>query len=163
MKNNDTANNFDASYAESLSNGQNVKDKKVLICEKARNLEVDYDKKEVRAGGRIVDFESISHYEFEHVETVWKDDYDMQDSDMRASIDRHKEIMRICGTCVELPLEYHPFSATTGFDEVKLKLWFNYYQGEELKQTSLDFSQNDALKARNKLKPLIKQLREKTL
>ena len=46
-------------------------------------------------------------------------------------------------------------------DEVGLKLWFHYYQCGELKESSLDFSQKDAIEARHKLKPLIKHLREK--
>lgn len=131
------------------------------------NLEVDYDKKEVRAGGRTIDFGMISHYEFEHVETVWKDDYELQDSDMRTGIYCDEEIMRVYGECKELQnvssdedMQNIRERHWALCDEVGLKLWFNYYQNEELKQSSLDFSQKDAIEARRKLNPLIKYLRE---
>lgn len=130
------------------------------------SIEVDYEKKEVRAGGRIIDFGRISHYEFEHVETVWKEDYDPQDSDMRAGINRESEIMHVYEECKELQdvsdkkwqeiREKHWALC----DKVELKLCFNYYQNEELKQSSLYFSRNDAIEARRKLKPLIMHLRE---
>lgn len=109
------------------------------------NLEVDYDKKEVRAGGRKIDFGMISHYEFEHVQTGHG----------------NYETMRVFGICEELP-ELSPEAERHAalVDEVGLKLWFNYFQNEELKQSSLDFSEKDAIEARNKLKPLIKHLRE---
>ena len=122
------------------------------------NLEVDYDKKEVWAGGKIVDFGQVIHYEFEHVETVWVD-YDSQDSDAREHLIHHNEMMRVCGRCEELP-DSRPLSVTQGFDKGGLKLWFNYYQCEELKKSSLDFSQKDAIEARRKLKQPIKYLRE---
>ena len=131
----------------------------IFINKSLGHLEVDYDKKEIKAGGRIVDFGRISHYEFEHVETVWGD-YDSQDSDAREHLLSNHETMRVCGICEELP-DNRPLSVTQGFDEVELKLWFNYYQNEELKTSSLDFSQEDAIEARLKLKPLIKHLRER--
>lgn len=109
------------------------------------SLEVDYDKKEVRAGGRSVDFGQISHYEFEHILTG------------RVNY----ESMRVCGVCEELPnmsLETEKHAAQV--DKVGLKLWFNYYQCYELKKSSLDFSQKEAIEARRKLKPLIKYLKE---
>ena len=132
----------------------------MIFCKSLGNLEIDYDKKEVRAGGRRISFGQISHYEYNHEKTEYGD-YDPQDSDAREHLLRQKEIMRVCGKCVELPSDYHPFSVTPGFDEVVLQIFFNYYQGEELKQSSLVFTQNDALNARNKLKPLIEQLRER--
>lgn len=140
------------------------------------NIEVDYEKQEVKAQGRIMGFDMISHYEFEHVETVWKDDYDKEDSDMRASINRDEETMRVCGVCDELPeLEPRGYrlegQALQEYrereerhwalcDEVRLKLYFRYWQGGELKTSFLGFSQKDAIDARRKLKPLIKHLRE---
>lgn len=137
----------------------------MIVYKSLGDIEVDYEKKEVRAGGRIIDFGRISHYEFEHIETVWKDDYDPQDSDMRAGINRDSETMRVCGECKELQevsdkkwqemRERHWALC----DEVELELWFNYYQNEEVKQSSLFFSRNDAIEARRKLKPLIKYLR----
>ena len=132
----------------------------MIFCKSLGNLEIDYDKKEVRAGGRRISFGQISHYEYNHEKTEYGD-YDPQDSDAREHLLHKKEIMRVCGKCVELPSDYHPFSVTPGFDEVVLQIFFNYYQGEELKQSSLVFTQNDALNARNKLKPLIEQLRER--
>ncbi len=107
------------------------------------NIEVDYEKKEVRAGGRMINFGKISHYEFEYVQTDHVD----------------YEIMRVCGSCDELP-DNRPSSVTTDFEKVGLKLWINYYQNEELKQSSLDFSQKDAIEARHKLNTLIKHLRQ---
>lgn len=85
----------------------------MVIYKPLGNLEVDYDKKEVRADSRIIDFGRISHYEFEHVKTGHCD----------------YETMRVCGACEELPYvspetERH---AALG-DEVGLKLWFNYFQ-----------------------------------
>ena len=111
----------------------------MLFCKSLGNLEIDYDKKEVRTGGRRIDFGQISHYEFEYASFF--------------------ETMRVCGRCEELP-DNHPLSVTTDFEKAGLKLWFFYYQNEELKQSSLDFSQNNAIEARNKLKPLINYLRE---
>lgn len=105
------------------------------------NLEVDYGKKEVRAGGQIVDFGRISHYVYEYSE--------------------NKETMRVTGTCEELPeMGLWEERRATLPDQVGLQLWFHYYQGGELKTSSLDFSQQDAIEARRKLKPLIKYLRD---
>lgn len=103
------------------------------------DIEVDYEKKEVRAGCRRIDFGRISHYVFEYASSF--------------------ETMRVCGMCDELP-DNKPLSVTTDGEIVSLKLWFNYYQNEELKQSSIDFSQKDAIEARRKLKPLIEHLRE---
>ena len=117
----------------------------MIIYKSLGNLEVDYDKKEVRGGGRRVDFGQISHYEFEHTHTG----------------NVNYENMRVCGACEELPdmsLEAERHAAQV--DQVGLKLWFNYYQCEELKTSSLDFSQKDAIEARHKLKPLIMHIRE---
>lgn len=117
----------------------------MIIYKSLGNLEVDYDKKEVRGGGRRVDFGQISHYEFEHTHTG----------------NVNYENMRVCGACEELPdmsIEAERHAAQV--DQVGLKLWFNYYQCEELKTSSLDFSQKDAIEARHKLKPLIMHIRE---
>ena len=110
-------------------------------------LEVDFDKKEVRAkyrdcwGEHILsrDFGVITHYEFEY---------------------EHRETMRVNGPCEELgdfspEVERH---ATLLHDEVGLKLWYFYYQNSEVKKSSLYFSNKDAFEARRKLKPLIKYL-----
>ncbi len=117
----------------------------MIINKSLGNLEVDYEKKEVRADGMRVDFGQISHYEFEHIQTGHV----------------NYESMRVCGWCDELSnispkAERH----VAQVDKVGLKLWFNYYQCEELKTSSLDFSQKDALEARHKLKPLIMHIRE---
>lgn len=85
----------------------------------------------------------ISHYEFEYVQTEHS----------------NYETMRVCGSYDELP-DNRPLSVTTDSEKVGLKLWFNYYQNEELKQSSLDFSQKDAIEARHKLNTLIKHLRQ---
>ena len=110
-------------------------------------LEVDYDKKEVRAkyrdcwGEHILsrDFGVITHYEFEY---------------------EHRETMRVNGICEELG-DFSPEEerlATLLHDEVGLKLWYFYYQNSEVKKSSLYFSNKDAFEARRKLKPLIKYL-----
>lgn len=117
----------------------------MIINRSLGNLEVDYDKKEVRAGNRRVSFGRISHYEFEHIQTGHV----------------NRESMRVYGVCEELPymspeVERH----AAQIDQVGLKLWFNYYQCEELKTSSLDFSQQDAIEARHKLRPLIMNIRE---
>jgi len=114
----------------------------MIIYKSLGSLEVDYKKKEVRAGGRRIDFGRISHYEYEHAS--------------------HFETMRVYGKCEEMPdMSPETKRHTTQVDKIGLKLWFNYYQCEELKQSSLDFSQKDAIEARHKLKPLIKHLRER--
>lgn len=110
-------------------------------------LEVDYDKKEVRAkyrdcwGEHVLsrDFGVITHYEFEY---------------------EHRETMRVNGPCEELG-DFSPEEekhATLLHDEVGLKLWYFYYQNSEVKKSSLYFSNKDAFEARRKLKPLIKYL-----
>lgn len=132
----------------------------MIIYKSLGDLEVDYEKKEVRAGGRTIDFGRISHYEFEHVQTDYGD-YDLQDGDAREHGTFKYESMLVNGTCEELPnMSPEAERHAALLDEVGLKLWFNYYQNEELKQSSLDFSQKDAIEARRKLKPLIKYLRE---
>lgn len=110
-------------------------------------LEVDYDKKEVRAKYRdrwgehilLRDFGVITHYEFEY---------------------EHRETMRVNGPCEEIG-DFEPEEerlAIMRHDEVGLKLWYFYYQNSEVKNSSLYFSQKDAFEARRKLKPLIKYL-----
>lgn len=117
----------------------------MIIYKSLGNLEVDYDKKEVRAGGQIIDFGQTSHYEFEHIQTGHI----------------NYESMRVCGACEELPdMSLEAERHAVQVDKVGLKLWFNYYQCEELKTSSLDFSQKDAIEARHKLKPLIMHIRE---
>lgn len=117
----------------------------MIIYRSLGNLEVDYDKKEVRAGGQIIDFGQTSHYEFEHIQTGHI----------------NYESMRVCGACEELPdMSLEAERHAVQVDKVGLKLWFNYYQCEELKTSSLDFSQKDAIEARHKLKPLIMHIRE---
>lgn len=117
----------------------------MIIYRSLGNLEVDYDKKEVRAGGQIIDFGQTSHYEFEHIQTGHI----------------NYESMRVCGACEELPdMSLEAERHAVQVDKVGLKLWFNYYQCEELKTSSLDFLQKDAIEARRKLKPLIKYLKD---
>ena len=110
-------------------------------------LEVDYDKKEVRAKYRdrwgehilLRDFGVITHYEFEY---------------------EHRETMRVNGPCEEIG-DFEPEEerlAIMRHDEVGLKLWYFYYQNSEVKTSSLYFSNKDAFEARRKLKPLIKYL-----
>ena len=132
----------------------------MIIYKSLGNLEVDYAKREVRTGGRRIDFGRISHYEFEHVHKV-DGDCDPQDSDAREHGLFNYETMRVNGTCEELPdMSPEAERRASLVDVVGLKLWFYYYQCEELKESSLDFSQKDAIEARHKLKPLIKHLRE---
>ena len=130
-------------------------------------LEVDYDKKEIRAktkdcwGEHILcrDFDVITHYEFEYVKTEWADG-DPEDSDSRDHLIQLRETMRVNGSCEELS-DFSPEEerhATMLHDEVGLKLWYFYYQNSEVKTSSLYFSQKDAFEARRKLKPLIKYL-----
>ena len=115
-------------------------------------LEVDYDKKEVRAkyrdcwGEHILcrDFGVITHYEFEY---------------------EHRETMRVNGPCEELG-DFEPEEerlAIMRHDEVGLKLWYFYYQNSEVKKSSLYFANKDAFEARRKLKPLIEYLRSQGL
>lgn len=132
----------------------------MLIYKSLGNIEVDYDKKEVRAGGRVIDFGRLIEYEFEHVITEWSES-DPQDSDAREHATFRYETMRVDGTCEELP-EMTPDAEKWAalLDDVGLRLWFHYYQGGELKTSSLDFSRKDAFEARRKLKPLIKYLRD---
>ena len=59
----------------------------MIIYKSLGNLEVDYDKREVRAGGRRVDFGQISYYEFKHIQTGHV----------------NYENMRACDTYEELP------------------------------------------------------------
>jgi len=73
------------------------------------NLEVDYDKKEIRAkykdcwGEHILsrDFGMITHYEFEYVKTEWADS-DPEDIDSRDHLIQLRETMRVNGVCEEL-------------------------------------------------------------
>ena len=66
----------------------------MIFCKSLGNLEIDYDKKEVRAGGRRISFGQISHYEYNHEKTEYGD-YDPQDSDAREHLLHKKEIMSI--------------------------------------------------------------------
>ena len=131
-------------------------------------LEVDYDKKEVRAkyrdcwGEHILsrDFGVITHYEFEYVKTEWADSAP-EDIDSRDHLIQLRETMRVNGICEEFG-DFSPEEerhATLLHDEVGLKLWYFYYQNSEVKTSSLYFSNKDAFEARRKLKPLIKYLR----
>lgn len=130
-------------------------------------LEVDYDKKEVRAkakdcwGEHILnrDFGVITHYEFEYVKTEWAES-DHEDSDSRDHLIQLRETMCVSGSCEELG-DFEPEEerlAIMRHDEVGLKLWYFYYQNSEVKKSSLYFSNKDAFEARRKLKPLIKYL-----
>lgn len=132
----------------------------MIIYKSLGILEVDYDMKEVRAGGRVIDFGRLTHYEFEHVITEWTES-DPQDGDAREHATFRYETMRINGTCDELPeMSPEQEKRATLVDEVGLQLWFHYYQGGDLKSSSLDFAKKDAFDARRKLKPLIKYLRD---
>ena len=136
------------------------------------NLEVDYDKKEIRAkykdcwGEHILsrDFGMITHYEFEYVKTEWADS-DPEDSDSRNHLIQLRETMRVNGVCEELG-DFSPEEerhATLLHDEVGLKLWYFYYQNSEVKKSSLYFPDGEAFEARRKLKPLIEFLRRQGL
>ena len=94
-------------------------------------LEVDYDKKEVRAkakdcwGEHILnrDFGVITHYEFEYVKTEWAES-DHEDSDSRDHHIQLCEAMRVNGPCEELG-DFEPEEerlAIMRHDEVGLKL-----------------------------------------
>ena len=135
-------------------------------------LEVDYDKKEVRAKTRdhrgeyilIRGFDVITHYEFEYVKTEWVES-DKEDSDSRDHLIQLRETMRVNGPCEELgdfELEEERLAILLHF-EVGLKLWYYYYQNSEVKSSSLYFSSKDAFEARRKLKPLIKFMEGKGL
>ena len=132
-----------------------------------KELEVDYDKKEIRAktkdcwGEYILskDFGVITHYEFEYVKTEWADS-DPEDSDSRDHLIQFRETMRVKGACEELG-DFSPEEERLAIlldYEVGLKLWYFYYQNSEVKTSSLYFSNKDAFEARRKLKPLIKYL-----
>ena len=134
-------------------------------------LEVDYDKKEVRAkykdcwGEHILsrDFGMITHYEFEYVKTEWADS-DPEDSDSRDNLIL-RETMRVNGASEELG-DFSPEEerhATLLHDEVGLRLWYFYYQNSEVKKSSLYFPDGEAFEARRKLKPLIEFLRSQGL
>lgn len=130
-------------------------------------LEVDYDKTEVRAktkdcwGEYILrrDFDVITHYEFEYVKTEWAESK-MEDSDSRDHLIQLCETMRVNGPCEELD-DFSPEEERLAIMlqyEVGLRLWYFYHQNSEVKTSSLYFSQKDAFEARKKLKPLIKYL-----
>ena len=117
-------------------------------------LEVDYDKKEVRAKAKSYwgeyfvsrGFGVITHYDFEYVKTERVE----------------RETIRVIGPCEEIG-DFSPEEerhAILHHYEVGLKLWHFYYQNSELKNSSFYFSQQDAFEARRKLKPLIKYLRD---
>lgn len=135
-------------------------------------LEVDYDKKEVRAKARNYwseyilsrDFGVITHYEFEYVKTEWVEN-DKEDSDSRDHLIHLRETMRVNGPCEELgdfDSEEERLAILLHY-EVGLKLWYFYYQNSELKKSSLYFSNKEAFEARRKLKPLIKYLESQGL
>ena len=131
----------------------------MIVYNSLGDLEVDYEKKEVRACGQVVGFCQISHYVFERVKTEWSDS-DLEDSDMRQHVTYDYETMRVYGTCEETP-DISPEAERIAalLNEVGLILWCHDVNDEQ-KQFSLGFSQKDAFEARRKLKPLIKYLRE---
>lgn len=132
-----------------------------------RALEVDYDKKEIRAktkdywGEHVVsrDFGMITHYEFEYVKKE-RADSTPEDSDSRDHLIQLRETMCVGGLCEEIG----DFSteeerlATLLHYEVGLKLWYFYYQNSEVKKSSLYFPDGEAFEARRRLKSLIKYL-----
>lgn len=131
------------------------------------DLEVDYDKKEIRARTRDCwgeyifrrGFDVITHYEFEYVKTEWAES-DLEDSDSRDHLILLRETMHVNGPSEELG-DFNPEEERHAIllqYEVGLKLWYFYFQNSELKHSSLYFSQKDAFEARRKLKPLIKYL-----
>lgn len=135
-------------------------------------LEVDYDKKEIRAktidywGEHLTcrDFGVITHYEFEYVKTEWVES-EKEDSDSRDHLIQLRETMRVNGPSEELG-DFDPEEekhAIFQHNEVGLKLWYFYYQNSEVKTSSLYFSQKDAFEARRKLKPLIKHLGSRSM
>ena len=130
-------------------------------------LEVDYDKKEIRAkykdywGEHFLsrDFGVITHYEFKYVKTEWAES-EKEDSDSRDHLIHLCETMRVGGLCEELG-DFEPEEdrlADLLHFKVGLKLWYFYYQNSEVKHSSLYFSGKHAFDARRKLKPLIKYL-----
>ena len=135
-------------------------------------LEVDYDKKEIRAKtkdrwGEFIlsrDFDVITHYEFEYVKTEWVES-EKEDSDSRDHHIQLRETMHVNGPSEELK-DFEPEEERLAIllhYEVGLKLWYFYYQNSEVKMSSLYFSQKDAFEARRILKPLIKYLGNKGL
>lgn len=135
-------------------------------------LEVDYDKKEVRAkyrdcwGEHILsrDFGVITHYEFEYVKTEWANSVP-EDSDSRDHLIQLRETMSVSESCEELG-DFSPEEerlATLLQYEVGLKLWYFYYQNSEVKKLPLYFPDGEAFEARRKLKPLIEYLRSQGL
>lgn len=135
-------------------------------------LEVDYDKREIRAkyndcwGEHVLcrDFDVITHYEFEYVKTEWVES-EKEDSDSRDHLIPLSETMRVSGPCEELG-DFSPEEerhAILLHHEVGLKLWYFYYQNSEVKTSSLYFSQKDAFEARRKLKPLIMHLGSRSM
>ena len=96
-------------------------------------LEVDYDKKEIRAKYKDYwsehvlsrDFGVITHYEFEYVKTEWAES-EKEDSDSRDHLIRLCETMRVGGLCEELG-DFEPEEdrlADLLHFEVGLKLWY---------------------------------------
>lgn len=132
------------------------------------NLEIDYDKREIRAktrypGGELDIFRGfgmITHYEFEYVKTK-EDENTTEDIDSRD----YYETMRVNGPCEELDdftQEEESFAISHHY-EVGLKLWYFYYANSTIKTSSLFFLDKNALEARRLLKPLIKYLRSRFL
>ena len=132
-----------------------------------RELEVDYDNREIRAKNRDQwgvhverrKFDVITHYEFEYVKMEWVES-DKEDNDSRDHLIQLRETMRVNGLCEELD-DFEPEEerlAVLLHYEVGLKLWYFYYQNSEVKTSSFYFSDKDAFEARRKLKPLIKYL-----
>lgn len=135
-------------------------------------LEVDYDKKEIRAktrdcwGEHVLrrDFDVITHYEFEYIKTKCADSAP-KDIDSHDHLIHLRETMRVNGPCEELDdfsTEEEKLATLLQY-EVGLKLWYFYYQNSEVKTSSLYFSNEDAFEARRKLKPLIKYLNNQGL
>lgn len=139
---------------------------------KCSELEVDYDKKEIRAKTKDYwreyilsrGFGKITHYEFEYVKKE-RVDGGKEESDSRDHLIQLREIMRVNGPCEEFG-DFDPEEERLAIllhDEVGLKLWYFYYQNSEVKTSSLYFSNKDAFEARRKLKPLIKYLGSQVL
>ena len=127
---------------------------------KCSELEVDYDKKEIRAKTKDYwreyilsrNFGKITHYEFEYVKKE-RVDGDKEDSDSRDHLILLRETMRVNGPCEELG-DFSPEEERLAIllhYEVGLKLWYFYYQNSELKKSSLYFSNKEAFGERANL------------
>ncbi len=137
------------------------------------DIEVDYDKKEIRAKNLDStgksrnlsrDFGQITHYKFEYIRKE-RAEGEKESGDSCDRFVRVEEIMSVHGACEELadftPEEERLAIAQNG--EVRLKLVYFYYGRSDVTTSYISFSQENAFEARRKLKALIKYLQERGL